>query len=506
MTYALSRFPLKIQIGSLVIMAGIILALCSAVLWTSRSVSETSLAQADREAIVAGKAGDLDVAVLNARRNEKDFLLRRDAKYNDLHMASMAAANSALDGIVTVLPPGEPRLAVVDTVRKGIADYDGAFAVVQKAEAEVGLTEKDGLLGRLRNSVHDVEAILEKYNDAPLQVLMLMMRRHEKDFLVRKDQKYIDELKKRGTEFDKAILSSSVPVQERAVVLEKMTAYQNDFLAAAQAVLAADAAAKQMSAAYASVEPTIESLVREAQDGMAAAKAESRKVSLAASRFMSAVMAAGFILLVAVGALIARSIYIPLGRMTLTMLSLARGQLDTEIPSEVRRDEIGKMAEALRVFKENSQQVLALRRAQEEEALQSSARRRADREAMASELESNVGTVIGSVAAAAAQLEPLAQGMSGVSEETVGLASSVAAASEQAASNVQTVAAASEQLSASSQEIADQVNRATDIALLASNEAAKTDELVRGLSEAAAKIGDVVSLISDIAARPICWR
>ena len=68
-----------------------------------------------------------------------------------------------------------------------------------------------------------------------------------------------------------------------------------------------------------------------------------------------------FSLLVSVGAavsitaalLIARAISGPTVRLTRTMAALAGGSVEVEIPDRQRRDEIGAMANAVEVFKEN---------------------------------------------------------------------------------------------------------------------------------------------------------
>jgi methyl-accepting chemotaxis protein len=191
----------------------------------------------------------------------------------------------------------------------------------------------------------------------------------------------------------------------------------------------------------------------------------------------------------------------PMGAMTRAMEALAAGDLSVVIPSAGRGDEIGAMARAVAVFKDNAAKVDGLRQAQAEAEAQTKAERSRAMHQMADDLEGRVGQVIGVVASASTQLRANAQGLSAISERTVNQATAVAAASEQAAANVATVAAATEELTASSREIASQVSTASEIAQSAAAEAATTDELVRGLAQAAGKIGDVVSLINDIAAQ-----
>lgn len=106
---------------------------------------------------------------------------------------------------------------------------------------------------------------------------------------------------------------------------------------------------------------------------------------------------------------------------------------------------------------------------------------------MADEFESDVKSVVDSVATAAAEMQRTSQTMAATAEET----------------NVQasTVAAATEQLTMSAREIGRQV---ADSATLASEGVAtveRSNVQVTGLAEAADKIGQVVELINDIASQ-----
>ena len=64
------------------------------------------------------------------------------------------------------------------------------------AEIKLGLNETLGLSGALRGAVHDIETKLKEIDDPRLTSWMLMMRRNEKDFMLRRDQKYVAEIKK----------------------------------------------------------------------------------------------------------------------------------------------------------------------------------------------------------------------------------------------------------------------------------------------------------------------
>ena len=191
----------------------------------------------------------------------------------------------------------------------------------------------------------------------------------------------------------------------------------------------------------------------------------------------------------------------PIGGMTKVMEVLAGGNLEAEIPSRDRRDEIGAMAKSVQVFKEGMQEAARLRAEQEEVKRKAEQERRAAMLSLADRFEASVGEIVDGVASAATELQATAQAMTGTAEETSKQSTSVAAASEQTSQNVQVVAAATEELSSSTREIGQQVSHVATLIEGAVQQAALSTSQVQGLSDEAEKIGNVIKLITGIAAQ-----
>jgi methyl-accepting chemotaxis protein len=190
----------------------------------------------------------------------------------------------------------------------------------------------------------------------------------------------------------------------------------------------------------------------------------------------------------------------PLSHMTGLMGRLAAGDLAIENSTVERHDEVGALARALAIFKENAVTARAF------EAQQRMERQRREARAVAIEahvatFEKSVETALGAFAAASGQMRTTSSNIATIAEATGGQSAAVMAASEQAVANVQTVASASEELSASIAEISAQVASSAGVAAEAVREIAATDATVQSLSEAAVRIGEVVRLISDIASQ-----
>lgn len=182
-----------------------------------------------------------------------------------------------------------------------------------------------------------------------------------------------------------------------------------------------------------------------------------------------------------------------------SMLQLSQGNLDADITGNGRKDEIGVIARALQVFRDNAlrakqmeqERVHAERRAQDEKKTAMSD--------LATRFEQRVQGIITSVASASTQLLQTAQGMTIAMEDANNKASSVARSAERTTGNVQTVASAAEQMTASVKEISSQVTKSTQVVADTVAKAEHADDSAKQLEGAAQQIGHVVQLIQDIA-------
>ena len=199
-----------------------------------------------------------------------------------------------------------------------------------------------------------------------------------------------------------------------------------------------------------------------------------------------------------VSIIIVRGIAGPLDALTAATARLARGEKQLEVPGRGRGDEIGRLADAVEVFK--ATMIEAERLAEER------ARGQADRLARAERMDRHTAAFaerttasVDRVSGTAGQMRGSAQTLTTATQDVATRAADVEDVAGRTASSVQAVAAAAEELSSSISEISRQVAQSAEIATRAVDEARQTDGTVRGLAEAAQKIGDVVRLINDIA-------
>lgn len=209
--------------------------------------------------------------------------------------------------------------------------------------------------------------------------------------------------------------------------------------------------------------------------------------------------ALGGLVLILVCVMAVRTITGPINNITGLMTRLAENDLDVEIAGADRADEIGNIARAVQVFKENAIQVRELQEKSAEQSRQAEEQKRQAMRDLADQFSDRISGIVNTVSSAATELQSTAGSMSTTTEETNRQAKVVSTAAERASDNVQAVASAAEEMSVSISEINRQVNQSTTIVGRANDEAVKTNETIQGLASAAAKIDEVLTLITDIA-------
>ncbi|MGE5518016.1 MAG: methyl-accepting chemotaxis protein [Bacteroidota bacterium] len=207
------------------------------------------------------------------------------------------------------------------------------------------------------------------------------------------------------------------------------------------------------------------------------------------------------LLAIAVMWIVAGGVSRPIVAMTSAMKALAGGDHSVEVPARDQVDEVGQMAQAVQVFKDNAIRMEKLQAEQVAQKERTEAEQRQRMNELASNFEASVMGVVAAVSSRSGEMETAAQSLSELASQTEEEASAVAVASEQASSNVQTVASATTELSAAIQEIGYQVSESAKVAGSAVTEANRVNQIVTDLAAAATRIGEVVDMINDIASQ-----
>ncbi|HDZ15840.1 hypothetical protein LCGC14_0647230 [marine sediment metagenome] len=173
----------------------------------------------------------LEVDMLMLRRHEKDFLKRLDLKYYEAFKQTHAEFTERLNQLSAELDELNQSHESIAHLKKVLNDYSTEFDRLVAVELQIGLTPTDGLYGTLRNSVHEIEDVLKEQNNDELMVSMLMLRRHEKDFMLRSDAKYIDKFTQTAAAFSSEVSNSYLSDSTQRQIQTLLQQYQTDFIA-----------------------------------------------------------------------------------------------------------------------------------------------------------------------------------------------------------------------------------------------------------------------------------
>lgn len=244
-------------------------------------------------------------------------------------------------------------------------------------------------------------------------------------------------------------------------------------------------------------------LMKAAEDSLATDLGQANRDALAEARRALLLMAAVLLTALAgiggVAVVLARGITNPVHQLTRAMLRLAEKRLDTTIPATNNRDEIGDMARAVLVFKDNAEQVARMEAEREAAAERGAAERRAALTGMAANIESETSQVVARVSGGSDKVCAAAADMAQSAERVEANAQRVAAAAEQSLANAQTVAGATEELTAAIREIAAQVGQSSQQVAEAVGAADGANDTVNELVGAMSRVDQVVSMIATIA-------
>jgi methyl-accepting chemotaxis protein len=450
---------------------------------------------------ILGLTKRISIEMLEARRDEKNFLLRKQESYVKHHAQLSGAIGRDFDELkAMVKSAGYSALAEqIGVIHDAFENYANEFAVLAIVQTKIGLNETSGLSGSLRKAVDIVEAGVSEINDPKLTGRLLTMRRHEKDFMLWRDERYAGEFKKAVVAFSALLMEMDLPYDVQEKLSLNLDKYSRDFAGwvdAAQQVMHSDA---DLTATFQSLEPKVVAAIAEIDRLSGMADASERDLRDAMKMRMVSALALAALAMCMLSFLLGRAISQPISAMTAALTRLAAGDFNIALPAESRRDEIGEMAGAARVFKDNMIETERLRAEQLADQQAQSIQRRDERLRLASGFQDAVGSIVDKVSSEATELEAAAATLTRTAEATLELSGVVSGASGEASSNIQSVAAATGEMTSSVEEIGRQVVHSRKIAQSAVEHARTTDARITALSQAAGRIGEVVQLITGIA-------
>lgn len=134
----------------------------------------------------------MNTEVLMLRGHEKDFMLRGRTSYLERFENTMSTLRGLSRNLRTVMDNQNIDTRLARSFDQNLNDYEERFNIFVSTSERVGLNSESGLYGEMRAAASDVEQAISSTNSSSLETQLLMLRRHEKDFMLRGDLEYAD--------------------------------------------------------------------------------------------------------------------------------------------------------------------------------------------------------------------------------------------------------------------------------------------------------------------------
>ena len=185
-----------------------------------------TLIELEEDTVLTSK---IETGMLTLRRNEKDFLARNDLKYEKKFTKNHTALQEKVLLLENKLKKHGVDSEKVVELNTILNTYKLKFTTLVNEQKIIGLTHKDGLYGNLRKAVHIVESEINTLNDNALMKDMLMLRRREKDFMLRSDLNYLEKFNKDFSKIELTLDRSSHPQFNKDSIKKNLQQYKEDF-------------------------------------------------------------------------------------------------------------------------------------------------------------------------------------------------------------------------------------------------------------------------------------
>lgn len=454
--------------------------------YTIQSTTESFNRLMKQEMAMATSSAEIDVAMLQCRRNEKDFLLRLDMKYPEELEKSLTALKGHADTLKKIAgKAGDKETALRAEEITGYAEaYAVAFRQLVTAWQTRGLDHNSGLQGNFRKAAHDLEDSVDTVRVPNAKALLLQIRRDEKDYLLRGDDKYVKKTHQSIINLLTAYQNADISKELFEAADNKLKGYKTAF----DQLVAEDANITKYTAVMRDevhkIEPVVESLRKMAMQAASESMKANEQTTYQASYIALGIGLSAIVIGILAAFFLIRNIINPVKLVVARIKDVSEGEGDLTMRIDVKSgDETGELAMWFNTFVGKIHKII-----------------------------SDIAVGIETLRSSSTELSAISQQLSASSEQTSGKSGTVASAAEEMSSNMNTVAAAleetstntgmiassAEQMTDSINEIAQNSERARSITGSAVLKVEGSAERVRELGDAAKEVSKVTETITDI--------
>jgi methyl-accepting chemotaxis protein len=356
---AASRLTIQLRIALVSVVFVLGLMLIGAVSWTGSGrltaafedhKAYSALAVRSREVRAASfalKAQSRDVRFRQEATDINDFKTGLDSlKQAIAHLGNAAGADRVRDSIAALDAPLkaiEADFTAISNMQLALrsAAPEGLAAQVEEAADALGTKVRSNSMGS------------DSADLARLPGILAALRRIDAAYRLSLDESLLGQWEVEQGRFERALGRPGVPAEARAEIEPAFKAYAEIVPAWTKAEKDFMLAGEKLSGEFDLIAPPLQELetrlsAEEAQAGARLAEAQSWTQAI-----ILGTIAAALVLGLIAAFIVGRTTALPLRRLRDAMLKLAAGDYEVAVAGLSRRDEIGQMAQAVQVFKEN---------------------------------------------------------------------------------------------------------------------------------------------------------
>lgn len=291
---------------------------------------------------ITQQAEQLNIHQLQLSAHEKTFLFYKQPQALSLFEQEYAQLNKQIIQLQSQMQDSEIDTQQITLYMRLIKSFYSDFNEVVRLQKRIGLHQDDGLYGQLRSAVHEVESLLNQQDEYQLLTLMLQLRRAEKDFMLRLDEKYLASFQDHVDTLQQKITSSSLSQNIKSNLKNLLSNYQSAFqtLVKAQLELGVDLDSGALGRMQQSVEQSDQLVMQLVADTKLQVEASIAKAQSVA---IMVFIISGIIVLTLVY-LTSRSIIVPVERIYQSINKIRRNNDLTVTIEQIGNDEITIMS------------------------------------------------------------------------------------------------------------------------------------------------------------------
>lgn len=351
------KISVNFAILSIILMAGLVMFGLTGFANFTHTMRDDLQTEVEQVEHIYEALDKLEVEFLMARRAEKNFLLRRDDKYIDHHIEAMEKIAEIQQSLAVGLPQTagmQGQVGAFSTLVAAVQTYEQDFFGVEDSTFKLGLDEQSGLQGDLFAAAKALEESLVEFGHPKVQAKVMMMRQHEKDFILRQTTDHLDRLNLAAEDFLAVPQKYYTSVDHRNEVEALLAAYQKSFARFAKETLAQKELRASLSMRFAEAEPILKDIQNAARQQLDLILQRARDTSSRAKRNSLVASGIGAALFMALAFLLSRSIVNPLSRLNRVLAGIMSGDF-TQATPQSRLREISSICSAVETFRDSEE-------------------------------------------------------------------------------------------------------------------------------------------------------